>query len=257
MRRTLRLAAPLALAASLPLAATALAASPPRVVSCAGTENRCVATIPLGGGASDQRITVELPGTSFALTAREVTPASARGAFSLRGGAFRLGGSVWTATLNAVQSLPASARLRLTFTRPVPTRFTWFTLGPVRFHDQGAPGRGVGDTFTFVSRLHTRRNLPPVGTTYGTMTVVDAIDQPGEVVEMRTYHQIFQLAGQDTIVVTGLNTSQPPDTALVPNLPRERAVVGGTGRYSGIRGSVTTTRIGTSDWYRQEFRLRD
>ena len=45
-------------------------------------------------------------------------PASIRGAYELTGGRYTLGGSLYTVTLNAVQSTPKGATLTLTFVAP-------------------------------------------------------------------------------------------------------------------------------------------
>lgn len=247
----------LALAASCAACAPALAAT--RTVTCRGTDRSCVATVSLAGGASNVRLVVELSGTDLRLTGRSVTPAIARGAYSITGARFRLGGSEWVATLNAVGSLPRGARLRLAFATPpqaAARSFTAYTYGPVQYIDAGAPGRGLGDVYTFSSVLYAARNQPPTGRSYGDIEVVDAVDQPGETREVRLFRQVFSFDGRGTIVVQGLNEAVPPDGALVPASTSVRAVVGGTGEFAGVRGEVATTRIGDSAWYRQRFTLR-
>ena len=232
----------LALAASCAACAPALAAT--RTVTCRGTDRSCVATVSLAGGASN---------------GRSVTPAIARGAYSITGARFRLGGSEWVATLNAVGSLPRGARLRLAFATPpqaAARSFTAYTYGPVQYIDAGAPGRGLGDVYTFSSVLYAARNQPPTGRSYGDIEVVDAVDQPGATREVRLFRQVFSFDGRGTIVVQGLNEAVPPDGALVPASTSVRAVVGGTGEFAGVRGEVATTRIGDSAWYRQRFTLR-
>jgi hypothetical protein len=82
---------------------------------CRGGESSCTATFSLAGGASNKRLTVELPGTNLKLVAHSVTPPWVAGAYSLSRGAYSLGGSVYTTTLNAVQSIPRGAKLRLEF----------------------------------------------------------------------------------------------------------------------------------------------
>ena len=82
---------------------------------CRGGENSCTATFSLAGGASNKKLTVQLPDTNLKLVAHSVTPHWVAGAYSLSKGTYSLGGSVYKTTLNAVQSIPTGARLRLDF----------------------------------------------------------------------------------------------------------------------------------------------
>lgn len=115
LRRALPLAAGCALAAVF--AATAQAAGS-ATATCRGTESSCEATFGLAGGASAKALTVRLPATDLRLIAVNATPAQVHGAYLLTGGRFTTGGSVYTATLDAVQGLPRGARLVMTFGHP-------------------------------------------------------------------------------------------------------------------------------------------
>jgi hypothetical protein len=86
--------------------------------SCKGSPNLCEATFSLAGGASNKQLKVELPGTNLKLLAYNATPAYVHQAYSLSRGRFALGGSEFLVTLNAVDYMPASARLRLFFGEP-------------------------------------------------------------------------------------------------------------------------------------------
>ncbi len=113
--------APLAIAAvgalALPGAADA-AKKNTKTVACKGGEQRCTATIDLAGGASNETIRVELPGTNLRFIGLDATPAWVDGAFSVEGGGFSLGGSLFTLKLNAVESIPKGAKLFLKFGQP-------------------------------------------------------------------------------------------------------------------------------------------
>ena len=113
-RRATPLLAAAAIAALLLVPAAASAAGSATAV-CRGGESSCTATFSLTGGASNKKLTVQLPGTNLKLVAHSVTPHWVAGAYSLSRGAFSLGGSVYTTTLNAVQSIPGGAKLRLEF----------------------------------------------------------------------------------------------------------------------------------------------
>ncbi len=110
-----------ALAAALMAAAPAGAAGA-QTVRCKGTGDFCGATVSLAGGASNRRVTVNLTDTDFRLVGVRVIPATSRGAFSISHGSFRLGGSQYRFTLNAVRSNPRGARIVLLFAAGVPAR---------------------------------------------------------------------------------------------------------------------------------------
>jgi hypothetical protein len=82
---------------------------------CVGSDLICEATFSMSGGASNERLTVRLPDTNLRLLAVNATPAYVHRAYLLTGGRFSQGGSVYTATLDAVQGMPQDARLILTF----------------------------------------------------------------------------------------------------------------------------------------------
>ncbi len=102
------------LASALTAAGTE-AATKAKILGCRGSERLCTATVSLTGGASNQLVRIELPGTSWRAPSVSVTPKSSRGAYSITHKRFALGGSEYRFTLNAVQSNPRGAHLTLTF----------------------------------------------------------------------------------------------------------------------------------------------
>jgi hypothetical protein len=110
-----------ALVASLAVTAQAGAAGS-RAVRCKGTGDFCGATVSIAGGASNRRVTVNLTDTDFKLVGVRVIPASSRGAFSISRASFRLGGSQYRFTLNAVRSNPRGSRIILLFAAGAPAR---------------------------------------------------------------------------------------------------------------------------------------
>jgi hypothetical protein len=105
------------------LALTATFAAPAQAAgsataTCKGSPRLCEATFSLAGGASNKRLKVELPGTNLKLLAYNATPAYVHQAYRLSGGRFALGGSEFLVTLNAVDYMPAGARLHLFFGAP-------------------------------------------------------------------------------------------------------------------------------------------
>jgi hypothetical protein len=96
----------------------ASAATKVRSITCRGGGNSCSATIGLAGGASNVKLKIALSDTDLKLVGRVVKPSSVRGAYSLSHGAYSLGGSLYTVTLNAVQSIPKGSTLTLKFAAP-------------------------------------------------------------------------------------------------------------------------------------------
>jgi hypothetical protein len=121
-RLTLRRALPLAVVGAL--AAAALSAGPAgaasQTVRCVGTADFCGATVSIAGGASNRVVTVNLTGTNLRRIAVRVFPSSSRGAFSISRASYRLGGSQYRFTLNAVRGNPRRSRIVLLFAAGTP-----------------------------------------------------------------------------------------------------------------------------------------
>jgi len=85
------------------------------MVDCVGAEEACSAKIGLGGGRSDVVINVALTGTNMG--APTITPSSVdlKGAYEISDATFTTGGSVYSFTLNAVESIPDSGYVTLDF----------------------------------------------------------------------------------------------------------------------------------------------
>lgn len=115
IRRRAAIAATLAATAALAASPGALAAGKTVNVKCRGGSSSCNAVISLTGGASNKKLRITLTDTNFKLVGVVVKPAEVRGAYSLSGGKYSLGGSVFTVTLNAVGSIGKGATLTLKF----------------------------------------------------------------------------------------------------------------------------------------------
>ncbi|HEX3909629.1 MAG TPA: hypothetical protein VHW67_02860 [Solirubrobacteraceae bacterium] len=100
------------------VAASAGAAGKTRSITCRGGGSSCSATIGLAGGASNVKLKIALSDTDLKLFSRSVKPSSVRGAYQLSKGSYSQGGSLYTVTLNAVQSIPKGATLTLRFAVP-------------------------------------------------------------------------------------------------------------------------------------------
>jgi hypothetical protein len=86
-----------------------------------GSEHLCGVSFSLVGGASNKRLTVNLPGTNMHVLNSFPTPLTLRGAYRLSAPRFSLGGSVYSVTLNAVGSIRVG-RLAFVFGDPTTTR---------------------------------------------------------------------------------------------------------------------------------------
>ncbi len=102
-------------ATAVATATTDTTATTSGMVDCVGAEEACSAKIGLGGGRSDVVINVALTGTNMG--APTFTPSSAdlKGAYEIRDATFTTGGSVYSFTLNAVESIPDSGYVTLNF----------------------------------------------------------------------------------------------------------------------------------------------
>jgi hypothetical protein len=112
-------------------------------------------------------------------------------------------------------------------------------------------GKSPGDVYVFDATILAANGRTVLGGLRGTQTDIK-IEHGMETVQgMLTY----QLGTGNEMVVGGLSAN-PLSTGgfLVKNKAFVRAVLGGTGKYSGARGTVTTKRL-TTTRYLQVFRL--
>lgn len=90
-----------------------------------------------------------------------------------------------------------------------------------------------------------------IGTFNATVTTIDL--SPGEATETRMRNVVFSFSdGQ--IVASGIGLYPTTEKYLTPQVPARIAIVGGTGKYLGARGEVTTTR-GVDGIYRHVLTL--
>lgn len=94
---------------------TATTAGAAKQVDCVGAEEACEVKIPIGGGASNQAYEVMLTGTNLGEPTVTASEADEEGAYSISDAKFTTGGSVYSFTLNAVESLPQGAYITLDF----------------------------------------------------------------------------------------------------------------------------------------------
>lgn len=100
------------------VASTGLASAKTLDLTCKGNAEACDVVLKLGGGASNVKVRIALPAFGMRLTDRFVYPHWIQGAYSLTNIQYIQDGGLFTATLNAVQSIPKSGRLSLLFEAP-------------------------------------------------------------------------------------------------------------------------------------------
>jgi hypothetical protein len=89
--------------------------STPHIVRCSGSASLCHAKIPIGGGASNRKVVVQLPGTDLGLVAVQPSSRDLRGAYSMSRQHLRSGDTEFAFVLSAVQGAPRGSHLTLTF----------------------------------------------------------------------------------------------------------------------------------------------
>ena len=95
------------------------------------------------------------------------------------------------------------------------------------------------------------------GTLRGILITVDLPDAEGDPFEDRIGQLVFDLGAGNSLVVAGASVYAGSTTEMKStNEPQLRAVVGGTGKFLGARGQVTTTRD-PDGTYEHRFELLD
>jgi len=126
------------------------------------------------------------------------------------------------------------------------------TLNPL---DLGAQGNSPGDVYYFYAPLHSSPGGPVTGEVFGSKTLVKAATAENPNVEQRATVLVFTFGNrQDQIVVMGVPDYPPNAAEFNAGAPVLRAVLGGTGRYIGARGQLTSTRNADGS-YMQVFTL--
>jgi hypothetical protein len=104
--------------------------------------------------------------------------------------------------------------------------------------DLGPQGKSSGDVYVFDGPLLDSDEEESIGRVYGTQTSI-SMDSDSETVQaMITY----DFRDGDRITVGGISEYPREDIGLVENQEFERPVLGGTGRYAGARGTLTSVR---------------
>lgn len=109
--------------------------------------------------------------------------------------------------------------------------------------DLGAPGNSLGDVYHFSAPLHSALGGPVTGEVVGSKTLVKMPTDANPNMERRATLMFFTFAeGRDQIIAFGAADYSPSIPEFDAGKPVIRPVLGGTGKYIGARGQVTSTR---------------
>jgi hypothetical protein len=121
--------------------------------------------------------------------------------------------------------------------------------------DLGPPGNSPGDVYHFFAPLHSSPGGPVIGEVFGSKTLIKMATDANPNLETRATVLFFTFANrQDQIVALGARDYPPTAGEFEAGQPVVRAVLGGTGKYMGARGQLTSTRNGDGS-YTQLFTL--
>ena len=139
----------------------------------------------------------------------------------------------------ALAAEPPAGSTPLVLLNDVPKSSTTPDLGP-----------GVATVSVHDAVLRSSKGKP-VGTFHVVITMVQ--ESAGVDIEKRMRNVVFNL-GDGQIVASGMGLYPKTEQYLVVSVPHRIAIVGGTGKYLGARGEVTTTRS-TNGTYRHVLTL--
>jgi len=125
----------------------------------------------------------------------------------------------------------------------------------MRLLDLGAPGNSLGDVYHFSAALHSERGGPVRGELIGSKTLVKMPTDANPNLERRATLMFFTFAGDnDQIIALGAADYTPSAPEFEAGRSAVRPVLGGTGKYIGVRRQVTSTRNSDGS-YTQVFTL--
>jgi|SRR5919199_2472130 hypothetical protein len=117
--------------------------------------------------------------------------------------------------------------------------------------DLGRHGKSSGDLYVFDATLLDRHGRRAIGSLHGTQTSIKLESGAETVQGILT----FEFGRGNALVVGGLSQYPRRGTGTITNRKFVRAVLGGTGKYAGASGTLTTKRRPDGN-YEQELRLK-
>ncbi|MGF7161309.1 hypothetical protein FHS85_002944 [Rhodoligotrophos appendicifer] len=106
--------------------------------------------------------------------------------------------------------------------------------------DVGPSGPSHGDILAFEAPFTSQDGAK--GIMSGMLTTVDMPDTEGDPFQDRIATIVLDFGGIDSLVIGGKSLYAKGQAEMTADAPQVRAVIGGTGRFLGARGQVTTTR---------------
>jgi hypothetical protein len=139
---------------------------------------------------------------------------------------------------------------------PSPETFTVYTDAPkMSLLDLGQPGNSPGDVHHFFAPIRSSPGGQVTGEVFGSKTLIKLATDANPNVENRATILFFTFNGRkDQIVVYGITDYSPTAGEFAVGQPVVRPILGGTGKYMGARGQLTSTR-NSSGSYTQVFTL--
>ncbi|MDF1844783.1 MAG: hypothetical protein P1U77_25505 [Rubripirellula sp.] len=124
----------------------------------------------------------------------------------------------------------------------VTTKFTIHQDEPSLVHvDLGQKGQSHGDLLAFDALVQATNGEK--GKLSGFILTVDIPEKDHEIFQDRIVSMVFDLGDANTLVISGKSVyPHRGELEMVKNNPQIRAVIGGTGKYIGARGQISTTR---------------
>jgi hypothetical protein len=164
-----------------------------------------------------------------------------------------------TSRLMAIAALIASTFLAacgLRCTSPSTETLTVYEDAPKMTQvDLGPPGKSPGDIYHFFAPLHSTAGGPVTGEVSGTKTVIKLATDARPNLERRATLLFFTFgAQQDQIIALGVHEYPTDAPEFEAGKSVVRAILGGTGKYMGARGQLSSTR-NTDGSYTQVFTL--
>ena len=124
----------------------------------------------------------------------------------------------------------------------VTTKFTIHQDEPSLAHvDIGQKGQSHGDLLVFDAPVQTTSGEK--GKLSGFVITVDTPEKEHEVFQDRIVSMVFDFGNANTLVISGKSVyPYHGELEIAKNDAQIRAIVGGTGKYIGARGQISTTR---------------
>lgn len=145
--------------------------------------------------------------------------------------------------MNKLHFYSAIACLLITFTNHSHAKQT-FTITQnkpeIQHIDIGSAGMSIGDILAFEAPFKTKDGKQ--GRMYGMITIVSLPTGQNDQFLDRISTIILDFGHNDSLVVNGRSVYGTYKGEIKDNAPQLRAVTGGTGKFIGARGQISTSR---------------